>query len=320
MFCKESKEGGAADRIAMQLWVLDQIYLILKTHKILKLETVLFTSLAFLVEVGFGDGGIKSTTTGAVVAVDPSVSKAAREKLCTVLQHLCNLVVVRGEEEEGNKDGKESAKAGCTLSGQTWTNYLHALLLSTTPASAAETGADIPALLASQKYVESVRGVKESTNGLDAAELACFERMFETLGIVFYCNVDQVAVVQEQGDATSPSLDTLRELDECFRKLAADKPVPTTTSLLSSSKEKKRKLNVEEEEEEEEEEPEKEPLPVEVLVDVLISFLAKPSAVLRALAVDVFKVFGKKAATSAVLDLFIEVMSGVIAFFFFLFS
>lgn len=289
----------------MQLWVLDQIYLILKTHKIVKLESVLFTSLAFLVEVGFG-GGIKN------LVVDPSVSKVAREKLCTVLQHLCNLVVVRvdrdgSHEEEGKEEVKEkSAKAGCTFSGQTWTNYLHALLLST-PASA-QTGADIPALLASQKFVESVRGVKESS-GLEAAELACFERMFETLGIVFYCNVDQEAVAQEEEDAASTSLDTLRELDECFRKLSADKPAPTPLP----SKEKKRKLG----EEEVEDGPEKEPLPVEVLVDVLISFLAKPSAVLRALAVDVFKVFGKKAATSAVLDLFIEVMSGLIAIVFF---
>jgi DNA polymerase phi len=39
------------------------------------------------------------------------------------------------------------------------------------------------------------------------------------------------------------------------------------------------------------------PLPVEVLVDILISFLAKPSAVLRSLSIVVFKVFAVKWTT-----------------------
>lgn len=47
--------------------------------------------------------------------------------------------------------------------------------------------------------------------------------------------------------------------------------------------------------------------PVEVLVDILFSFLAKPSSVLRSLSSDVFKVFSGKC-TSKVIDLFFEVL------------
>jgi DNA polymerase phi len=59
---------------------------------------------------------------------------------------------------------------------------------------------------------------------------------------------------------------------------------------------KKRKVESEEET----------PEPVEVLADILISFLAKPSAVMRNLSSDVFGVFSTKC-TKRVLDIMFEV-------------
>lgn len=82
------------------------------------------------------------------------------------------------------------------------------------------------------------------------------------------------------------SNDVLGELQSCYQKVFRAKK-PTKKSKAK-----------------EEDEPE----PVEVLIDILLSFLSKSSALLRSLAEQVFEIFSDKLTKKA-LYLMLEVMT-----------
>jgi DNA polymerase phi len=83
-----------------------------------------------------------------------------------------------------------------------------------------------------------------------------------------------------------------KELQSCSDLVFGDKPIVAGSS-------KKRKADDEEDDEEE-------PHPIDVIVDILLSFLAKPSILLRGITEHVFKVFSSQLTPNA-LDLIFEV-------------
>lgn len=221
----------------IRLWVVDQVYLLLKTGKIKKTQATVEAGLEWLVQVAF--------YTPVSIATE-TVQKSAAEKVVQILSTLANLRTV---DQEADVD---------------WTSRLHSIVLASShkPAHAKTNPASL------SKSAEMVHKITTEHPSISKPEQTAFKRLFETLGVVFFADQDA-------------GTDTLHDLEECIANMTATG---------------KRKRDVE-------------VRPVEVLVDVLISFLAKPSAVLRSLAVDSFKAFAVKSGTRAVMDLFVQVLS-----------
>jgi DNA polymerase phi len=127
---------------------------------------------------------------------------------------------------------------------------------------------------------EAQKLVLKIQNRMKGSEQQEKDQMHAILTVVLHIGI-LAAVNEEHGELLS-------ELDQCFANL-----FPPSSSL----KKAKRKR-----------EDEDQPEPVAVLCDILISFLSKPSAVLRNLALNVFKSFSSQISKE-VIDLIFEVMN-----------
>jgi DNA polymerase phi len=274
----------------IRLWVVDQIYLVLKTPKIKKSKRIVEESIEWLVSTAFSEWkGMESTsnTNGCEL-----VRKSCREKLVTSLSYLSHLSFSKEEgEKDGEKLGKEGheMKPGYYTPTQTWLSLIHSLLMKSK-------SNDSALLLKSSESIHRIIDEKPNVSVsslLSLSELDCFQKVFETLGIVFYCDIDVDEKSEEKG------VQIISELDQCVSNMITQPCLPN----------RKRKQDGIEKGDDSEGGGIESIQAVEVLVDLLISFLARPSVVFRSLSVDVFKTFAKKTATRSVLDLFIEVIS-----------
>ncbi|KAL1914929.1 uncharacterized protein VTP21DRAFT_7845 [Calcarisporiella thermophila] len=106
-----------------------------------------------------------------------------------------------------------------------------------------------------------------------------------------------VHVLLQVWTAEDEATGVLLELEKCYPKVFPEKTSKKTKAKTPKKKAKNAK----------DEEMEEEPEPIEVLVDILLSFLSKPSVLLRNLAEQVFTVFCEQITKTA-LDLLVSVV------------
>ncbi|KAJ2993793.1 hypothetical protein HDV02_002069 [Globomyces sp. JEL0801] len=256
----------------VRLWVLDQMCLLIRTGKMKKSEKWLVYIVKFIVVHGIFEVTKRNESDIIFQVVTPELSSTTRttfrERLLTSLGYL-NAITL--------KVGEESYPAGELPSGQSWSVYICSIItgmqkmkhlkLNQTFTTELQTSVGI-----ASDMIASIGKLKSKTTDKTLInEYQAFQSIFSHSFIKHYIQP------QQEGD------DIIPELKNCFELMYPIK-----------NKDKKRKLD------------EEEHLPIEVLTDILISLLDKPSAVLRTLATDVFKVFAPKSTEKV-----ISVPSGV---------
>ncbi|KAI8894276.1 DNA polymerase phi-domain-containing protein [Globomyces pollinis-pini] len=258
----------------VRLWVLDQMCLLIRTGKMKKSEKWLVYIVKFIVVHGIFEVTKRNESDIIFQVVTPELSSTTRttfrERLLTSLGYL-NAITL--------KVGEESYPAGELPSGQSWSVYICSIItgmqkmkhlkLNQTFTTELQTSVGI-----ASDMIASIGKLKSKTTDKTLInEYQAFQSIFSHSFIKHYIQP------QQEGD------DIIPELKNCFELMYPIK-----------NKDKKRKLD------------EEEHLPIEVLTDILISLLDKPSAVLRTLATDVFKVFAPKS-TEKVFELLYGVIS-----------
>ncbi|RKO89758.1 DNA polymerase phi-domain-containing protein, partial [Blyttiomyces helicus] len=262
-------------------WAVDQMMLLVRTPKIPKDETWLKFVARFLALHAFFHVHDDVAEDELVKAPKPPLSYAARtmcqERFFIMLGYLQDLVLTKGAEKG------EKLPAGTLPSGQFWVSDIHSFVVSAKK--------DKRLSLVSPLDDEAVTAVKKGAAILDriSKEIAKKEdkiiiAQYKAFELLFLHILLQV--YSDPGEAVG----LLEDLEKCYDKFfIVKKPSP-----------KKRKADADEDDE-------GDFAPIDVLIDILISFLAKPSALLRALSHEVFKAFCSQMTKKA-LDIILEVL------------
>ncbi|TPX59035.1 hypothetical protein SpCBS45565_g07848 [Spizellomyces sp. 'palustris'] len=286
MFINQGEPGdaGEADNVNQRRqWAVDQMLLLLKNGKIPKEEKWIQRIARFVWLHAFFKVQKTDPKVDVIQVPRPEVSDATRElcteKLGSLLATLAGITL--------KSTGETRLAPGTMLDGQYWANDLQTFtvdlcknkrvsLLVELDQEAQQTVQNATSTLHSiQKRITKT---EVSQNRDVLAQYKAFELLFLHLLLHVYIEPAEAVGV-------------LDELKNCFDLFFQDK---------SASPEKRKAKDADDMEED--------LAPIEVLVDILISFLAKPSALVRSLSQDVFKVFSNQL-TKKSLDLIFEVLS-----------
>jgi DNA polymerase phi len=225
----QPEQVGEGKAEGVRIWVVEQIYLFIRTSKVKKEKEWVQKSLTFFLQ------------HGCFECVEESVSAQAREKLVGSLGYL----------------GKE------------WALFTFETYQQMKKDQKPLIESDTDALAASETLIERInQKIKMTVEEKQLEELNALQTVVVIVGVL-------IAIQGEHAELVS-------ELEQCFETMFPDKI-------------KKRKLEEDVE-------------PVAVLCDILISFLSKPSVLLRGIALQVFKTFSGKVSGS-VIDLFFDVLN-----------
>ncbi|KAJ3275621.1 hypothetical protein HDV01_007624 [Terramyces sp. JEL0728] len=266
--------GADGDQNSIRLWTIDQMYLFVRTGKIKKEEKWITYIVEFMVTHGFFTV-VKNEKDGFVKVVEPELSLACqtsiREKCISSLAYLKTISF---------KTDENSLKPGQLANGSSWVYTILEMIekmkknknLKLSVALGEEGVAATEHAWSSIQNISSQIKLREDIKN----ELEGFRLLLAHTAIYIHHVQDE-------------SVELVKEIKDCYSLMYPQEV---------KGKNKKRK----------QEETEEELAPVEVLTDILISFLAKPSAVQRGLATDVFKLFADKA-TEKVVELFFDVLT-----------
>ena len=201
-----------------------------------------------------------------------SVQRECREKMVSSLSFLKRVSF----DSDGNRANNQGENAG-----KMWALYMLETIEKYNNDSQFEfiVELDQQVVAATKKAMEITLEIQSKiasfkNNASLVEELNGFLSLFTHMALFLYTGLEESAEI-------------IQDLEHCYKLL-----IP----IEEKSTKKKRKL-------------EPEPLPpVDVLTDVLISFLAKPSQVLRNLANDLFAIFAPKA-TESVLEILFDVLN-----------
>ena len=252
----ETINDDAADN-GIRMWVVDQVYMLLRTGRIEKSREWVLEALEFFVEFGL----FKSQ-----VNIDEQVRKSLRDKLASSMGYLAVVTLKDDETGMGKIDDSRFSFKILEIIKKKLKNGSLYEEMAEERSQAVKLGYD------SAKMIK--KDAKACEDPIKKKELEAFGSLFEHLTVMIYAD-------------SKESIDVIQELVDCYGNMF---------KTIKASK--KRKADDDDEL----------PEAVEVLVDILISFLANPSAMLRSLASDVYKVFAPKS-TSKVLELFIDVLA-----------
>ncbi|KAI8619328.1 DNA polymerase phi-domain-containing protein [Chytriomyces sp. MP71] len=300
----KTDEASTSKSIAStRMWALDQLHSLLKAPKIPKSEGWIQTVLRFLCVHSLF---IVEKSGENVVAIEGGELGSTVREYCRG-RFFAGLAEGNGISLLGADDKK--LPAGVMQNGEYWAYDLVQFILeldgkgSTTPGkkSAASTGAPIVravhslearSLEARNMAIKEITAFRTKVASLQKAtppdsNLIAQYKSFELL----FAHV-LLQVYTEPVDAVN----ILNELKSCSDLVFTDNQPPVSTPN------KKRKANEVEDEDEEET-----PNPIDVIVDILLSFLAKPSALFRGVVENVFRVFCP-VLTSSGLDLIFDIL------------
>ncbi|KND01937.1 DNA-directed DNA polymerase [Spizellomyces punctatus DAOM BR117] len=286
MFVNQGEPGdaGEADTVNQRRqWAVDQMLLLLKNGKIPKEEKWIQRIARFVWLHAFFKVQKADPKVDVIQVPRPEVSDATRE-LCTerlgsLLATLAGIAL--------KSTGETRLAPGTMTDGQYWANDLHTFTvdLSKNKRVSLLVELDQEAQQTVQNATSTLHSIQKritkpevSQNRDVLAQYKAFELLFLHLLLHVYIEPAEAVGV-------------LDELKNCFDLFFQDK----------SASPKKRKAK-------DADDMEEDHAPIEVLVDILISFLAKPSALVRSLSQDVFKVFNNQL-TKKSLDLIFEVLS-----------
>ncbi|KAJ3314511.1 hypothetical protein HDV04_006050 [Boothiomyces sp. JEL0838] len=258
----------------IRLWAVEQMYLFIRTGKIHKEEKWITYIVKFMITHGFFVV-LKSEKDEIIKKVEPELSPACqasiREKVLSSLAYLKTISF---------KTDGSSAQPGHLANGNTWVFTILEIVekmkknknLKLAVPLEEEAKNAVEAAWTSIQNISSQMKVKDDVKN----ELAGFKLLLTHTAL-------NIHHIQDE------SVDLVKEIQDCYNLMYPQ-------SVKGQNKKRKQ------------EDTEEELAPVEVLTDILISFLAKSSAVQRGLASDVFKIFAGKA-TEKVVELFFDVLT-----------
>ncbi|KAG0206968.1 DNA-directed DNA polymerase [Mortierella sp. GBA30] len=277
-------ERGKRIDISRQ-WSIDQMFSLFRNPKVPREESWIKSILEFFLVHAFFDikkTDAKSKYAEAHALPAPALSAATREHcrnrfygMMAELSTMAPLVQTKKETEETTEAVNYSRKLnGTMLDGTFWCSFALNMMVDLEKNKSFDSlvtlGEDAAA---AKKTALALVGKIQEKSKKASKELKAQYKAFELL---FVQMILQLYVEPED------STNILGELHDCYDKVFA-----------SSSKKKangKKAASKDEDEEEEEEELQ----PVEVIIDILLSFLIKPSALLRHVSEQVFVIFCDK--------------------------
>ncbi|KAF9582128.1 DNA-directed DNA polymerase [Lunasporangiospora selenospora] len=304
---KSDEEDDASERNRRidvnRQWVVDQMFTLFRNPKVPREEGWIKTILEFyLVHAFFNIKKVdsKSKYAEAQTALpSPPLSNFTRE-LCrtrfySMMAEMSTMAPLTPkkdhEEAEAAAHGHSRKLNGTMLDGTFWCTYaLHMMIdLQTKQTKTFECIVILEdeAAAAKKSALSLVGKIQEKAKKGSNKELKAQYKAFELL---FVHMILQLYI--EPADSTN----ILGELHECYDKVFA--------SASRSKKANGKKAAAQDEDEEEEEEIQ----PVEVIIDILLSFLIKPSALLRHVSEQVFVIFCDKM-TKTGLELMLSTLS-----------
>ncbi|CDS09480.1 hypothetical protein LRAMOSA10840 [Lichtheimia ramosa] len=274
----QHEENDKVDSV--RSWALRQMILLVKNPRVPKEEEWLGDFVRFLMVYAFFDvkkGATKGSWFESYRKPTPVLSDAIREEckksFQSVLVTLSNMPSLAKVQEQQNGAVLKSRKFhGVRNDGELW--VYHVLQIYQKLAN------DKSLVIHDELSDESKALFKKSSTLVEqlrkkATDPESLERGFE---ILFVHMMLHLLISEEEAQSL------LEELFDCYKKISVTKAPKT-----------KKKKNAEQEE--------AEPEPIDVLVDILVSFLTNPSPVLKDLAEKVFEIFSHKVTKQTLQNL-----------------
>ncbi|KAJ2726537.1 DNA-directed DNA polymerase [Coemansia sp. Benny D115] len=284
-----------------RLWALDQMIRVAKNKTLpitdeLVLRVLNFVTAAASFEVTAPAKGKASKKTVLEFATPPSppISSSALMKYRSLLVSFVG-DLSRSSARPAKKEGSAAATIGCSDSGIVWSTAVIKKLLE------GDQQANVKVVLHSFDETRAV--LKDMAKVLDLMEAKCVKysssspadaQRFRALELLLG-NVCILAAFATTDAAHEEYLEIIPDLNSCFENFAAQ--VEGEDSKKKGSKKAAK-----------EEDDEAEPEPVEVLTDILISFMTKDSSTMRKLCEQIFVPF-VGLMTADALDSIIGVLS-----------
>ncbi|KAF9941246.1 DNA-directed DNA polymerase [Mortierella alpina] len=262
-------------------WSIDQMFSLFRNSKVPREESWIKSILEFFLVHAFFDikkVDAKSKYAEAHVLPAPALSDATREHCRTrfygMMAELSTMapLVAKKDAEEAEAINYSRKLNGTMLDGTFWCSFALNMMVDLQKNKSFESLVTLEDdAVAAKKTALALVGKIQEKSKKASKELKAQYKAFELL---FVQMILQLYVEPED------STNILGELHDCYDKVFAS----------SSKKANGKKAAAKEEDQEEEEEIQ----PVEVIVDILLSFLIKPSALLRHVSEQVFVIFCDK--------------------------
>ncbi|KAI8879206.1 hypothetical protein K501DRAFT_227075 [Backusella circina FSU 941] len=275
-------------------WALNQMTLLITSTKIPKEEGWVTDLVKFLITFAFFDvktSEKKSSYLSGTQKPSPDLSfpniKQCQERFQDVLVALSKLPPTEKVKETAVL--KTRKLNGFTNAGELWAYQVYEIYKSLQKSKklVSRVTPSEKTVNATNKAIEIVSDLRAKMNKMDKNTVNdSVERGFEIL----FLNLVLHSLINE-----SEGVSVLTELTDCYEKTFAKK-------TKKGGKKKASKKQQEEEEEEEQLDP------IDVIVDILVSFLTNESPVLKSLAEQVFEIFSHKL-TKQSLEMLLNILA-----------
>ncbi|KAI8907298.1 DNA polymerase phi-domain-containing protein [Gorgonomyces haynaldii] len=262
-------ESDLEDPDTVRKWCLDQLNLLLKTQSLKKQQEWIEKICRLVIAHSFFTVVSQDPKDPVIKVLDPKPSEETTHYLRERFFSMLGLLQ--------NLVLPDQEVSGLK-NGDSWFYYCLEQMQAFKQSKHLETDFEADEVIApALKKIQTIRNLIKSTEDKKAlAELRSFEALLVYVTLMAHHEADEAA-------------DVIQELVECYDRLFP---------VQDKQTKKKRK----------QEETEEQPLPLEVLVDILVSFMAKSSSTLRHLASSAFKTFSPRL-TEKSLDLLFEVLT-----------
>ncbi|KAF9969908.1 DNA-directed DNA polymerase [Actinomortierella ambigua] len=303
----EGSDSDSAERSKQiglrRQWAIDQMFALFRNSKVPREESWISSILQFYLINAFFEikrADAKSKYVEAHALPKPELSTATRgyckARFYSMMAELSTMAPLAPKKAEEGEHANYSRKLnGTMLDGTFWCSYALSMITNleknknfspivTLDERASEAKREALAL------INKIQDKSKKASKDIKAQYKAFELLFVQMVLQLYVEPEDSANI-------------LGELHECYNKVFAP---PAKKSAGAAKASKKRKNAAEEDDEEEAEEEELQP--VEVILDILLSFLIKPSALLRHVSEQVFVIFCDKM-TKTGLELLLSTLS-----------
>ncbi|TPX37827.1 hypothetical protein SeMB42_g06860 [Synchytrium endobioticum] len=274
--------------------ILDQMTQLVRTAKIPKSEEGLWIILQFLAAYGLcntASDSCEGKEEASVRTATPPLSSAAQQscrlRLFTVLGDLNALSLSHEAKNDDDGIGASGRRKNTGIrpsSGNTWAYDLNMWIETLSRTYSLEL--DEESAQVRKNVLEIVKSIRKKVQKLDAEEDKATQSKYHAFEMLLLHAVLQLYLEPQQAK------DTLNELQDCYARVFETPKVTNTIKGLPAGNDGH----------------EEGPQPIDVLIDILLSFLARPSVLLRAIAEQAFAVFARDL-TKTGLNVIFEVLT-----------
>ncbi|KAJ3128620.1 DNA-directed DNA polymerase, partial [Physocladia obscura] len=303
-----AKTISAVSSPNIRMWALDQLQSILRAPKVPKKENWIKRVLHFLC-VHSLFSVVKPFDGFEVVDLNAQVREHCRARFFGALAEVNSISLAAVEKKDG--DVATTLAAGVMENGEYWAYDLVQFILELDGTGIGEQ--QQKKKISSGSFVKPVNALEARSleaRNMAVQEISAFRSKVTSLSKAKTPNTALIAqyksfellflhVLLQVYTEPVDAVNILNELKSCADLVFSDTTPPqpkSVSSALSTPTKlaaKKRKVQQEEEENQDSENDEEgeQPNPVDVIVDILLSFLAKPSSLFRGVVENVFRVF-----------------------------